>query len=124
LESPELLPPPQTATQLLPVRALTCSVLVSTLVVLVLGAAFVIDDTGNEFERPFVVFSLLPLEVVLLVLPAFIIRLLTAAWATDLKSASVGGLDRTDAVEAPAEADETVWGDEVTFLVRVADDAA
>jgi hypothetical protein len=109
VESPDVPTPPQTATQLLPVRALTCSVLVSTLLTVDTDVDLVLDaddddDDGMEFERPFVV--LLPLALV--VEPAFMMRLLTAACATDLKSASVGGLDKTDDAGAAAGADDVV----------------
>lgn len=98
--------PPHTATQLLPVSALTCSVLVSTLLTVVIDVLFALDDddTGKEFERPFVVL----LAVLLVAAPAFMIRLFTAACATDLKSASVGGLDKTEAAGAAAGAEDVV----------------
>ena len=114
--------PPHTATQLLPVRAFTCSVLVSTLLAVeVVDDGFVADDNDDvdedndedeESERPFVVLSLLVLVVTLLLLPTFIIRVFTAACATDLKSASVGGFDKTAAAAAVAAgADDVVtWG--------------
>lgn len=101
--------PPQTATQLLPVRALTCSVLVSTLLAVDVDVDLMLDDdedAGMEFERPFVGF----VAFVLVSVPAFMMRLLTAACATDLKSASVGGLDKmaADAAAATAGADDIV----------------
>lgn len=118
-----MLPPPHTATQLLPVRAFTCSVLVSTLLAVeVVDDGFVADDNDDvdedndedeESERPFVVLSLLVLVVTLLLLPTFIIRVFTAACATDLKSASVGGFDKTAAAGAAAfiaADDVVVWG--------------
>ena len=52
-----------------------------------------------EFERPFV--DLLALAAA----PEFMMSSFTAACATDLKSASVGGLDNTDAATG---ADDTV----------------
>jgi len=109
-----VLTPPQTATQLLPVRAFTCSVLVSTLFVVVIDAAFEFDaDAVEEFERPFVDLLLF----VLFAVPAFMIKLLTAACATDLKSASVGGFDRTLDVGAVVEADD-VDTTELFFFAR------
>ena len=90
--------PPQTATQLLPVRALTCSVLVFTLFAVVIDVLLEVV-AGMEFERPFV--DLLALAAA----PEFMMSSFTAACATDLKSASVGGLDNTDAATG---ADDTV----------------
>lgn len=68
------------------------------------------EDAGMEFERPFVVFVALVLALVLVSVPAFMMRLLTAACATDLKSASVGGLDKmaADAAATTAGADDIV----------------
>lgn len=107
--------PPQTATQLLPVRALTCSVLVSTLLAVDVDVDLILDDDdAGEIERPFVVL----LSLALVVAPTFMMRLLTAACATDLKSASVGGLDNTADGEAAAGADDIVaWG---TFIFETA----
>mmetsp|Transcript_12277 Transcript_12277/g.28390 ORF Transcript_12277/g.28390 Transcript_12277/m.28390 type:complete len:308 (+) Transcript_12277:1519-2442(+) len=71
-----------------------------------------------EFERPFAVFSLLAFVVA--VLPTFMMRLFTAAWATDLKSASVGGFDKMLVVGADVGAEGTVASEAFFFRATVA----
>jgi hypothetical protein len=121
-----LLPPPHTATQLLPVRALTCSVLVSTLELLnIVGVVDDDDDVDDDEDTDFdddkdSFFDLLsPVLAVLvfLLLPTFMIRLLTAACATDLKSASVGGFDRIGAGVVELVATDFVFNLEATVIV-------
>merc|ERR1711966_618255 len=99
----ELIPPPQTATQLLPVRAFTCSVLVSTLLTIVVEIDDDDDDNDDDDggvstdeDSCFGLLSLAFKMIGLLPLPTFMMRLFTAACATDLKSASVGGFDKID----------------------------
>jgi hypothetical protein len=78
---------------------------VSTLLTVVIEAAFVFEDgEGIEFDLTCVVLP--PFAFV--AAPIFIMRLFTAACATDLKSASVGGLDKTEAAGAAAGAVDIV----------------
>jgi len=113
------------------VRALTCSVLVSTLELLnIVGVVDddddddVDDDEHTDFDDDedsfFDLLSpVLALVVVAasLLLPTFIIRVLTAACATDLKSASVGGFDRIGAGVVELAATDFVFNLEATVIV-------
>ena len=76
--------------------------LVSTLLTVVIDVPFaVVVDAGMEFERPLALAF-----AAFVAAPAFMMRLLTAACATDLKSASVGGLDKTDDAGAATGAED------------------
>lgn len=71
--------------------------LVSTLLTIVIVAVADDNDVDDDFDDSdsSFDFSSSILSSALLLLPTFMMRLLTAACATDLKSASVGGFDKT-----------------------------